>query len=100
MASYATITVIFILAAALDYLSVKWQKHREEGNRSKVALLSMLLELLGWVPVWLAITTQDYMVVVASVVGSGLGAFMAVERISATTLERTPASGVVDYRQE
>lgn len=71
-----TVMAVFLFAAALDWLAVQWQKQRELGRRYRLAGISALMELAGWVPIWLAIATENPLVVVASVSGSALGAFL------------------------
>ena len=62
-----------VLSAAADGLSILWHHARESRRYIAVASLSMALEAISWIPIWFAITDQDYRIAVASIVGSALG---------------------------
>lgn len=83
-----TTALVFLLAATIDWLAVKWQEQRELGRRYQLAGLSMLMELAGWVPIWIAISTADPAIVVASVLGSGCGAFLGARTAQPSGLKR------------
>src|SRR5690606_25383642 len=70
----------FILAAASDWLTVRWHHAREAGSIWMTGLLSCALEALTWVPVYVAIVTQSPWIAVASVLGAGVGTAIGMRR--------------------
>jgi hypothetical protein len=73
----------FALAALGDVLTVWWHRARERRSVPVAATLSGALELLTWAPLWLAITTEDWRVVAASVAGSVVGTAIGMRRRAA-----------------
>ena len=83
--------VFFILAAAADWLSCLWHYARESGSRARGMLLAMLLEGLGWLPIWFAITLEDPLVAVVSIIGSAVGSAVGFEK----KVSERPVQGVL-----
>lgn len=73
-----TTLVVFLVSLALDWLTVHWHYAREQQRITAVGLLSATIEFGNWLPIWLAIVSQDVIVVLASVVGSALGSMIGV----------------------
>jgi len=76
------IPFVFALAAVCEALTIVWHMHRESEDAGRAALVGMLLELLSWIPIWLAITSSDLRVVAASIAGSGIGVYVTLRRSS------------------
>jgi hypothetical protein len=73
--------LFFILACVHDWLTCVWLTQRELQRYKLTVLLSMLLETLTWLPILVAIQTQDYSIAVASVLGSGVGTALGLRRV-------------------
>ena len=71
----------FTLAAVLDVLSCQWHRARERGAVLVGSGLAMLLEGLAWLPLWVAIQTDDFRVMIVSVLGSGVGTAIGLRRV-------------------
>lgn len=78
----ALLAVFFVLAGCADFLSIRWQEAREAGNALRLAVLSMTLEALTWIPVWFALTLEDWRIAAVSILGSGIGAAWGIRQIS------------------
>jgi hypothetical protein len=76
------LAVVFLLSAATDWLGILYHRARERGHRWRGAALSMLLEGLPWIALYFAIT-EDYRVIIASVLGSGVGSFFGFPKVQA-----------------
>lgn len=74
------VAIVFVLGALSDWLTVLWHRKREDGAVAGAVFLSSCLEALSWLPVWLAITWEDWRIVVASVAGSALGTAIGMRR--------------------
>ena len=72
----------FVLAAIADWFSVAWQSARERQQMARLVALSMALESLTWIPVWFALTWEDWRVAAASVLGSAAGAAFGLTRVA------------------
>ena len=68
-----TDSLFFVLAASADFFSVKWHNYREKRFIVRGAATAGILELLGWAPLYVAITEEDVSILVASVLGSMVG---------------------------
>jgi hypothetical protein len=79
--------VVLLVAALTDVAAVAWHHARERGLAGRAAALAMLLEAAGWLPVAWAIETGDMRVAGASIVGSGIGCWLAVRRLRTRTLD-------------
>lgn len=90
----------FVLAAAADALSVRWQEARERREVARLALLSMVLEALTWLPVWFAITAEDWRIAAVSIAGSGLGAAWGMRRSTQTLPNARDISSKTHPRRE
>lgn len=74
------LAVFFLLAAGADWLSVAWQSAREHRQPWRLSLISMSLEALTWLPVWFALTLEDWRIALVSIAGSGVGAAIGLRR--------------------
>lgn len=83
--------LFFVLAAAADWFSVLWYEAREHRKVGRLALLSMAIETLAWVPIWFALTSGDYRIALVSIAGSGAGAALGLARVT-----RQKSNPVVD----
>ncbi len=72
--------LFFLLAAAADALSVRWHVAREKRDVGAMIALSMVLETLTWVPIWFALTFNDWRIAAVSIAGSGVGAALGMVR--------------------
>ena len=70
----------FVLSAANDDLNVRWLQALRSGKPLLAATLSSLLGIVGWVPFLLLVTTSNWQIVVADVLGSFVGSYLAVKR--------------------
>lgn len=84
---------IFAFAALTDVVSVAWNAARERAHPWRAGLLSMALEGAAYLPLIVAYQTEDPGVIVASVLGSGLGSFLAVKRLDTRSVSAVPSSG-------
>lgn len=64
---------VFVFEILGDYLSCLWHDARESGKIWTQTLISMILGALNWIPVWFAITLEDWRIALISVLGTGLG---------------------------
>jgi hypothetical protein len=78
--------VIFVIEVAGDYFSCKWHKARESKNQTHQIIIAMFLQLLNWIPVWFAIKEEDPMIVVVSIIGTGLGNYLGSRKDSDTVV--------------
>ena len=67
---------ILIIAAVFDYASCAWHRARESKRIFAQTMISMSLELLHWIPIWFAITEEDWKIAGVSILGSGLGTWL------------------------
>lgn len=74
--------LLFVLAALSDYLSYLWHQAREAKRVWRITIISMLIEAVNWLPIWLAITQEDLRIAAVSVLGSGLGTLVAASRLN------------------
>lgn len=65
-----------------DILAVEWQRAREERSAIRGALLGALLESITWIPILLVLAEQ-WAIVGACVLGSGLGSYLGIRRLGA-----------------
>lgn len=72
--------LVFTLGFAGDYLACRWLDHRDDGDRIRATLTAMTLATLSWVPVLLLVFIEDPLVAIADVLGSGVGAYLALSR--------------------
>lgn len=70
----------FVMAAAVDFLSVEWHSARERGKLVQLGALSAVIEILNWVPLWVAITQENITWAAAAVVGSVVGSVLGGAR--------------------
>lgn len=70
---------VFAFAAVHDLLSCHWLRAAGDGRRGVAVGVSGALELLQWLPVWLAIEFADPWIVVSSVVGSMVGTMLGLK---------------------
>lgn len=98
--SNLTLLAFFVLAAATDWVSVKWHGAREQKRAWRTAILSMVIEGMNWLPVWTAIQMDDWRIMVVSVLGSGVGTRLALkDKDGNETKEETSSESVQDPRQ-
>ena len=72
----------FLLAAAGDWLSVRWHEAREARRVGRVVGISMVLEVLTWIPILALVIAEDWRIAAVSVAGSGAGAWWGMRRAS------------------
>lgn len=81
--------LFFVMAVAADWLSVEWHSAREKFQLKRLGILSAVLELLSWVPLWVAITQENIAwasaAIVGSIVGATLGCWKEKKRRENTT---------------
>lgn len=68
------------LSALFDFVIMHWHEARQSGRMARTVLLSMLLELLGAVPIMLAIASDDWTLLLAGVIGSAVGTGLGMWR--------------------
>lgn len=78
----------FLMAVAADFWAVKWHAARERRQLARVGALSAVLELLGWVPLWFAITQENVTWAAAAVLGSVVGSVWGCYREPQSSLPR------------
>jgi hypothetical protein len=74
--------LLFVLAALGDYLSCLWHQAREAKRVWRITIISMLIEAVNWLPIWLAIMQEDLRIAAVSIVGSGLGTLLGASRLN------------------
>lgn len=73
--------ILFLfLGIAYSRLSCAWLDARDRGSRWAAVLIDMGMDTLAWLPVWFALTTEDWTIAIASIIGSGLGTAWGVGR--------------------
>jgi len=72
--------LFFVLATTADWLSVKWHEQRFAGHRTRAAAIAGMLEVLSWLPIYVAIKEDSVSILVVSVVGSMLGSWIGIRR--------------------
>lgn len=72
--------LFFVLSLVADHLTIVFHKYRETKKPAKAAGISGALELLGWLPVIVAIQTNDLGIMVASVLGASAGTYLGMRR--------------------
>jgi hypothetical protein len=77
---FAALLVFFSLAAFGDIVTVWWHRCREADRVFTTSLLSGVLEVLTWLPLWFAITLDDWRIAVACVLGSMVGTGIGMRR--------------------
>lgn len=75
-----TLVLFFALAAAHEALLLRWHAAREARQVARMLALGTVLEVSAWVPLWFALADRDVSVLVASVLGSNLGAVLGMRR--------------------
>lgn len=73
--------LFFLLATLSDVATVHWHSAREADRIVATSALSVLLECLTWLPVWFALSEDDYRIAVVSVVGSAVGTALGMARV-------------------
>jgi hypothetical protein len=68
------LVLVFVTAIAADLLACEWQSARERGHIAKLAILSAVIEVMSWLPIFVAVFTRDVWLVGVAVVGSVIGA--------------------------
>lgn len=74
------IVLFFALAVAHEALLLRWHRAREERRIVPMLVLGTALEISAWVPLWFAIVDRDVAILVASVLGSNVGAVVGMRR--------------------
>lgn len=69
------------LAYAHERQTLEWHRHREENNRSRMAFHSSVLGIMQWLPVIILVTTWNWWIVFADVVGGTLGSYRGVDTL-------------------
>lgn len=83
MALASVVIAFFVFAVASDWLTIAYHRARESSRISRTSILSAALELITWLPILVAVTTNSATVwacAVASIVGSGLGTSIGMRR--------------------
>ena len=79
----------FVMAALVDFLSVEWHGARERGKLLTLGFISGLIEVLNWIPLYVAITQEKAVWALAadfgSVVGSMLGGYRETKKQKAAS---------------
>lgn len=94
--------IFFALAAAHDLCACYWYSLRESGRHLRATGLAMLLELMNWLPVWVAIQQDDFTIAIAAILGSGVGTYLGLVRYERTVVLDTrsqPPGGKVTAPQ-
>jgi len=84
-------SAFFVLATMSDWLSCLWHQARERDLRVRGMALAMTLEALTWVPIWFALTMEDFMIAVVSIAGSAAGSYLGFSRQRVQTDPVEPA---------
>lgn len=77
--------VMFLMAAAADWLSCEWHQARERRQLARLGALSAVIEALNWIPVYVAIVQEDISLVIAAILGSVVGAVIGGARQASTS---------------
>lgn len=87
MQALLIISIFLGVEIASEILVVVWHDWRERGREFATPVLSMVLQSMSWAAGWFAYVDQDWRIVVASVVGSGVGCWLGIRRIKRTQKE-------------
>lgn len=71
--------IAFVVAAATDWMAVKWHREREAKRAWRTTILSMVIEAMNWAPIWAAVQLEDWRIMVACILGSGVGTRVALK---------------------
>lgn len=74
-----TIWLIFGgLALIGELFTIWWHRLREAEKPASTALVSGILELLSWAPIWVAIQENDPGIMLASIAGAAVGTYLGM----------------------
>ena len=68
-----------VIAAVGDVLAVIWQENREKKQPFRAAGTSFLMTIFGWLPIIVLVTTWNWLIVVADLVGNAAGSYVGVK---------------------
>lgn len=81
------IALIFValvgLAALHDFLALAWHRARERAERSRTIVIGVAMELVGAVPLVVALELGTWWPVAAGVLGSIVGTALGMDRRAA-----------------
>lgn len=83
----------FFIALATDRLTIAWYGAVHGGQPSRAAGLGLVLAVVGWVPLLLLVTTLNWQVVIADVLGGTLGSYWGV-KVSQNQMEPRREEGL------
>ena len=85
--------LIFLFSASSDWLSVRWQRAREQNLPLRGAVLSIILSTIGWLSViW--IVADSYLLMVPDLIGAAVGSYFGIKQAH-QPLSVTPAGIII-----
>lgn len=76
-----------VFSALGDVMSIRWQTAREQGNAKLGAHTASLLGVINWLPFILFVTTQNWQIIVADVLGNWIGSYWGIKDETARKLK-------------
>lgn len=70
---------VLVMTVARELLIIAWHEARERRRAVAGAALAAALEVMQWLPLWLALESHEPLIIVAAVVAAG-GTSLAVLR--------------------
>lgn len=70
----------FVISVVNDDLNVQWHKARENNQPIKAGNISFLMGLIAWLPYVLFVTTQNWQIIIADLIGNWIGSYIGVKR--------------------
>lgn len=70
----------FMISVLSDDLAVQWQQARERGQYLRGANLSVAMEVINWIPYLLLVTTYNWQIVIAAILGNWVGSYVGIKR--------------------